>query len=154
MKTMNSKDSGLDTIAPFGDGMPGRLPPDGEQLTAALAPSMTSDLGEGLLDIRTSASSPATILSKPQSAMMPGSVLKIPVAIQVVIGSARVPLSQVAQLGPGAMITLDQKLGTPAVILVNGREVARGELFVFDGDGDRLGITITEVIDGRASTAD
>ena len=86
--------------------------------------------------------------------MMPGSVLKIPVAIQVVIGSARVPLSQVAQLGPGAMITLDQKLGTPAVILVNGREVARGELFVFDGDGDRLGITITEVNDGSASTTD
>ena len=154
MKTMNSKDSGLDTTTPFGDGMPGRLPSDEEQPTAAIAPSMTSDLGVGLLDIRISASDPAATLSNPQSAMMPHSVLKIPVAIQVVIGSARVPLSQVAQLGPGAMITLDQKLGTPAVILVNGREVARGELFVFDGDGDRLGITITEVNDGRANTAD
>lgn len=77
---------------------------------------------------------------------LPGSVMKIQVAIQVVIGSARVPLAQVAQLGPGAVITLDQKLGTPASILVNGKEVAKGELYVLDGEGDRLGITITEVV--------
>lgn len=89
---------------------------------------------------------PATISN--QAAMMPGSIMKIPVAIQVVIGSARLPLSQVAMLGPGAMITLDQKLGTAAAILVNGKEVARGELFVLDGEGGQLGITITEVTGG------
>ena len=154
MKAMNSKDSALDTSSPIAAGMPGKPPSDGERPIGSIAASMTSGLGEGLLDIRASASNPAAFLSTPQPVMMPGSVLKIPVAIQVVIGSARVPLSQVAQLGPGAMITLDQKLGTPAVILVNGREVARGELFVFDGDGDRLGITITEVNDGSASTTD
>ncbi len=80
--------------------------------------------------------------------LMPESVLKIPVAIQVVIGTARLPLSKVAQLGPGSMIPLDQKLGSPATILVNGREVARGDLFVLEGGGERLGITITEVLTG------
>jgi flagellar motor switch protein FliN len=79
---------------------------------------------------------------------MSGNVLKIPVSIQVVIGSARIPLSEVAQLQPGATITLDQKLGAPASILVNGREVARGELVVLDGNESRLGITITEVVNG------
>ena len=151
---MNSKDFGSGAASTLGDQMPGMPPLDIEPHLGLAAASATSGFGEGLIDIGTSAPDPAPHLSTPQATMMPGSVLKIPVAIQVVIGSARVPLSQVAQLGPGAMITLDQKLGTPAIILVNGREVARGELFVFDGDGDRLGITITEVNDGRTSSAD
>ncbi len=76
---------------------------------------------------------------------LPESVLKIPMSVQVMIGSARIPLSQVAQLEPGSIISLEQPLGAPAVILVNGKEVARGDLFVLDGEGDRLGISITEV---------
>lgn len=79
---------------------------------------------------------------------LPESVLRIPVSVQVIIGTARMPLSRLTQLGPGAEITLDQKLGAPATILVNGKEVARGELFVLDeeGDGQQLGVTITEVL--------
>lgn len=82
--------------------------------------------------------------------MVSAAVLKIPVAIQVVIGSASIPLAQIAQLGPGAVITLNQKLGTPASILVNGKEVAKGDLFVLDGEGGRLGIVITEVPGDRS----
>ena len=82
--------------------------------------------------------------------MVSASVLKIPVAIQVVIGSASIPLSQIAQLGPGAVITLTPKLGAPASILVNGKEVAKGDLFVLDGEGGRLGIVITEVPGDRS----
>lgn len=76
---------------------------------------------------------------------LPGAVMRIPVSVQVVIGSAKLPLSQISELAPGAVIKLDQKLGTPATILVNGREVAKGELFVLEGDEEKLGITITEV---------
>lgn len=82
---------------------------------------------------------------------MPESVLRIPVAIQVVIGTVTMPLSKVAQLGPGSTIALDQKLSSPATILVNGREVARGDLFVLEGEGEHLGITITEVLHGSGS---
>ena len=84
---------------------------------------------------------------KPQSTVvpLPGAVMRIPVAVQVVIGSTKLPLSQISELSPGAVIKLDQKLGTPAIILVNGREVARGELFVLEGEEEKLGITITEV---------
>jgi flagellar motor switch protein FliN len=86
-------------------------------------------------------------LPKPQfnGTQLPGSIMRIPVAVQVVIGSTKLPLSQISELTPGAVIKLDQKLGAPALILVNGREVAKGELFVLEGDGERLGITITEV---------
>jgi flagellar motor switch protein FliN len=134
MSNMSNEVSELDMPAPF---------------AAAATPASIT-----MPDSRDSLSEKSLPASLPQTAMMPGSILKIPVAIQVVIGSARLPLSQVAQLGPGAMITLDQKLGTPATILVNGKEVAKGELFVLDGEGDRLGITITEVTSGGADTAD
>lgn len=80
-------------------------------------------------------------------------VLNIPVSIQVVIGSARLALSEVAKLGPNSVVVLDQKLGTPAAILVNGREVAKGDIFVLDGEGGTLGITITRVASGAGSSS-
>jgi flagellar motor switch protein FliN/FliY len=116
------------------------------QMTAPLAAMLTDaqpTVGDPDLEIEV-----ARAASSPLGSSMHASVLRIPVAIQVVIGSVRMPLSQVAQLGPGATITLDQKLGTPSVILVNGREVARGELYVLDADGGQLGISVTEVIGG------
>lgn len=76
---------------------------------------------------------------------LPAAVLRIPVAVQVVIGSARLPLSELTKLGPGMTLTLEEKLGAPVRLLVNGREVAQGEIFVVDEPSGRLGITISAV---------
>lgn len=76
---------------------------------------------------------------------LPGAVLRIPVSVQVVIGTVRLAISQVAALAPGTMLTLEEKLGTPVRMLVNGRDVARGNLVVIDEGDGRLGLTITEV---------
>ena len=104
---------------------------------------MTTKLGDKLPDI---AGQPADMLRDPLSgSSLPSAVLRIPVSVQVVIGSARLPLSQVTRLVPGTLLTLDEKLGTPARMLVNGREVARGNLVVLDDDEGRLGLTITDV---------
>ena len=127
---------------------------EGPNLEVAPSFGAATPLAISMIEIGDSLPQKSLAANSTQAAMMPGSILKIPVAIQVVIGSARLPLSQVAQLGPGAIITLDQKLGTPAAILVNGKEVAKGELFVLDGDGGQLGITITEVTGGGANAAD
>lgn len=81
----------------------------------------------------------------PDALALPNSILQIPVTVQVVLGSVRLPIGRVAELRAGSAITLDQKLGAPVAILVNGREVAKGELFVLDGELDRLGVTITEL---------
>lgn len=77
-----------------------------------------------------------------------GKIMQIPVEVQVVIGSVRLPLSRIAELGQGSLIVMDQKIGAPATILVNGREVAKGELLVMEDDGDRLAIRLTEVAAG------
>lgn len=76
---------------------------------------------------------------------MPDSILHIPVNVQVVLGSARLAIGKVAELKAGSIVTLDQRLGAPVTILVNGKEVAKGELFVLDGEMDRLGVTITDL---------
>lgn len=89
-------------------------------------------------------------LQKPGS--LSGAILRIPVSVQIVIGTAKLPLAQVTQLVPGSVLTLDEKLGAPARMLVNGREVARGDLFVLDDSDGRLGLTIREVDSGEALT--
>jgi flagellar motor switch protein FliN/FliY len=81
----------------------------------------------------------------PEAPVLPDSILQIPVNVQVVLGSARMAIGKVADLKAGSIVMLDQKLGTPVTILVNGKEVAKGELFVLDGEMDRLGVTITEL---------
>jgi flagellar motor switch protein FliN/FliY len=73
-------------------------------------------------------------------------MLRIPVVVQVVIGTTRLPFAKVAALGVGSIVSLDQKLGAPVTVLVNGREVARGDLFVLEGEDSRLGITVSELL--------
>lgn len=110
---------------------------------------MISTLGEQLPDVTLGAPEEGT--ESASAHRLPGAILRIPVSVQIVIGTARLSLSQVAELGPGTIVPLEEKLGTHARVLVNGREVARGELFVLDGDGDRLGLTITDVAESGSA---
>ena len=80
------------------------------------------------------------------SALMPqGSILKIPVNVQVILGTTRMPLSKVMALGPGSIVTLDKELSEPVVLLVNGNEVARGLIVVVNEKTGQLGISLTEI---------
>lgn len=72
-------------------------------------------------------------------------VFRIPVTIQVIIGTARVPLAQVMDMAPGTVIPLEQRLGEAVSIVANGREIARGEVVVLDEAGARLGVKLTDV---------
>jgi flagellar motor switch protein FliN/FliY len=71
-------------------------------------------------------------------------ILAIPVTVQVVL-----------KLGRGAIISLDQKVGDPVNVLVNGRIVARGEVVVVDESNSRFGVSLTEIVnlprDARAA---
>ncbi len=64
------------------------------------------------------------------------------------------------ELGRGAVITLDQKVGAPVSVLVNGRIVARGEVVVVDEDNSKFGVTLTEIVNssrrrpGRSAACD
>jgi flagellar motor switch protein FliN/FliY len=73
-------------------------------------------------------------------------ILRIPVTVQVVLGSARMPVSHLMKLGRGAVVALDQRVGEPVNVVVNGRIVARGEVVVVDEDNSRFGVSLTEIV--------
>lgn len=67
----------------------------------------------------------------------------IGVDISVVLGTTRVPIHQVLRMGRGAVIELDAKESDDVQILANDIPVATGQVIL---RGDRIGITITEVL--------
>ena len=74
-----------------------------------------------------------------------GAILAIPVTVQVVLGSTSMPVASLMKLARGAVISLDQRVGDPVTIVVNGRIVARGEVVVVDEDQSRYGVSLIEI---------
>jgi flagellar motor switch protein FliN/FliY len=74
------------------------------------------------------------------------SILRIPVNLQVVLGSATVPVANLMKLGRGAIVPLDHRVGEPVDVVVNGRIIARGEVVVVEDDNSRFGISLTEIV--------
>ncbi|MGA2042664.1 MAG: flagellar motor switch protein FliN [Roseiarcus sp.] len=80
-------------------------------------------------------------------------ILKIPVTVQVVLGSTSMPVASLMKLGRGAVISLDQRVGEPVSVVVNGRIVARGEVVVVDEDSSRFGVALTEIVTASGAEA-
>ena len=73
-------------------------------------------------------------------------ILRIPVTMQVVLGSATIPGANLMKLGRGAVVPLDHRVGEPVDVVVNGRIVARGEVVVVEEDNSRFGVSLTEIV--------
>jgi len=69
-------------------------------------------------------------------------LMNVPVQVTVQLGSARMNLSELMQLGPGSLLTLDREAHEPCDILVNGRVIARGEVVTV---GELYGVRISEI---------
>ncbi len=77
-------------------------------------------------------------------------ILSIPVTVQVVLGSTSLPVASLMKLGRGAVISLDQRVGDPVDIVVNGKVVARGEIVVVDETSQRFGVSLLEIVAGAS----
>ncbi|MGP9821867.1 flagellar motor switch protein FliN [Salinarimonas sp. NSM] len=73
-------------------------------------------------------------------------IMRIPVSLQVVLGSATMPVANLMKLGRGAVVPLDHRVGEPVDVVVNGRVVARGEVVVVEDDNSRFGVSLTEIV--------
>lgn len=73
-------------------------------------------------------------------------VMRIPVTVQVVLGSATMPVANLMKLSRGSVLALDNKVGEPVDVVVNGRVVARGEVVVVEEASGRLGVALTEIV--------
>ena len=73
-------------------------------------------------------------------------ILSIPVTVQIVLGSASLPVASLMKLARGAVISLDQRVGDPVDVVVNGKIVARGEIVVIDETSQRFGVSLLEIV--------
>jgi flagellar motor switch protein FliN len=83
-----------------------------------------------------------------QGASHLGAILSIPVTVQVVLGSTSLPVSGLMKLARGAIVSLDQRVGDPVDVVVNGTVIARGEIVVVDDASQRFGVSLLEVVAG------
>lgn len=65
------------------------------------------------------------------------------VEVTVELGRTRLLLRDLLRLSPGAVLELDRGAADGVDVLVNGTPIARGEVFVVDGD---FGVRITEIL--------
>lgn len=77
---------------------------------------------------------------------MPHALAAIPVTVQVMLGTSTLQLSELMSLEPGSDLYLDQAIGEPVIVIVNGAKIAKGELYVLEDRGDKLGVRITELL--------
>ncbi len=77
-------------------------------------------------------------------------VMRIPVTVEIVLGTVRMTIAELMRLGPGSFVQLDRHVGEPVDVMVNGKLVARGEVVVSDEDESRLGIRLTEIVEPGA----
>lgn len=78
-------------------------------------------------------------------------IMNIPVEVQIVLGSTEMPVSELMSLQRGSTVSLNRRIGEPVDMMVNGRQIARGEIIVLDNDPSRFGIRLTEIIAGKSS---
>jgi flagellar motor switch protein FliN/FliY len=83
---------------------------------------------------------------QPPQAMSSALIMNIPVEVQIVLGSAEMPVSELMALQKGSTVALNRRIGEPVDVVVNGRRLARGEITVLDNDPSRFGIRLTEII--------
>lgn len=66
----------------------------------------------------------------------------VEVDVEVVLGDARMSISDLTKLDRGDVVKVDRKLSEAAEIRVNGRRIARGEIVSVD---DKFAVRITEI---------
>ena len=118
------------------------LTPTPEELAAAFGPATKGEAPGSQREARQEPASGASNLDV---------IMRIPVSVQVVLGSATMSVSGLVKLGRGAVIPLARRVGEPVDVVVNGRVIARGEVVVMDEGTSRFGIALTEVVTGSGS---
>jgi flagellar motor switch protein FliN/FliY len=76
-------------------------------------------------------------------------IADIPVRVTVELGKTRKNISEILAISTGSVIELDKMAGEPVDVLVNGKQIAKGEVVVID---ENFGVRITEVLN-RSSRA-
>lgn len=70
-------------------------------------------------------------------------LLDIPVELAVQLGTSRMLIKELLQLGQGSVVELEKLAGEPMEILANNKLIARGEVVVVN---EKFGVRLTDII--------
>jgi len=73
---------------------------------------------------------------------LPQMMRKIPVTLTLEVGSARISLQELMNIGPDSVVELDVLAGEPLVIKVNGTAIGRAEVVVA---GENYGLKVIDL---------
>jgi flagellar motor switch protein FliN/FliY len=77
-----------------------------------------------------------------RSARLPQMMRRIPVTLTLEVGSARISLQELMEIGPSSVLPLDALAGEPLVIKVNGAAIGRAEVVVA---GEQYGLKVIDL---------
>ena len=72
-----------------------------------------------------------------------GRLMDVRLQLTVELGQTRLPIRDLLQLQPGAVLALDAVAGEPVNLLANGTVIAKGEIVVVN---DKFGLRLTELV--------
>lgn len=75
-------------------------------------------------------------------------LLDMDVPVTVILGTTRVPVRRLLQLGPGSVLKLDKSVEAPAELFLKDSKFAEAEVVVVD---NRFAVRITQIV--KAATA-
>lgn len=70
-------------------------------------------------------------------------ILDIPLDVSAELGTVKMLINDLLQLGQGSVIELNKQVGDPIEVYINSKLIARGEVVVVD---EKFGIRVTDII--------
>ena len=70
-------------------------------------------------------------------------IMDIPLDVSVELGSVRMLVNDLLQLGQGSIIELNKPVTEPLAIFINKKLIARGEVVVVD---EKFGVRVTHIV--------
>jgi len=75
-------------------------------------------------------------------------LLDMDVPVTVILGTTRVPVRRLLQLGPGSVLKLDKSIEAPAELFLKDSKFAEAEVVVVD---NRFAVRITQIVKAGAA---
>lgn len=75
-----------------------------------------------------------------------GLLANVSVHMTVEVGNAQITLHDLLRLNEGSVVELDRMAGDPLDILINGTQIAKGEVVVV---GEKFGIRFGDIVDPK-----
>ena len=88
----------------------------------------------------------ATQLPESASGIDLGLLANVNVHMTVEVGNAQITLHDLLRLNEGSVVELDRMAGDPLDILINGTQIAKGEVVVV---GEKFGIRFGDIVDPK-----